>query len=94
MKDDNTRTLSRRHVLKAAVALGAVAPLLRSRLALANKVDKKAAHYQNHPKGKNYCSECDFYIKPSGDSKSASCQLVQGNISPKGWCEFYMPEED
>jgi High potential iron-sulfur protein len=94
MKDDNKHALSRRRVLKVAIALGVVTPLLASRLALANRVDKKTAHYQNHPKGNHYCGDCDFYIKPTGDSKLGSCQLVQGNISRNGWCEFYMPEED
>ena len=93
MKDDITRTLSRRHVLKVAAALGAVAPLLMTRPAFAGKVSKATAHYQDHPNGSHDCSECDFFIKPKGDAKFGSCKLVQGNISLDGWCEYYTPEE-
>jgi hypothetical protein len=65
-----------------------------TRLALAQKIAKNAAHYQNHPKGNQDCRDCDFFVKPPSDSKIGSCQLVQGNIAPNGWCEFYKPEED
>lgn len=44
---------------------------------------KDTAHYQDKPKGDQKCAECRFFKAPG------SCQLVQGPISPDGWCSFF-----
>lgn len=81
------RALSRRQLfptLFAGVAAAAALSLDLSESAEAQpKVSKATAKYQDHPNGSNKCSMCQFFQSPH------SCQLVEGNISPDGWCSFF-----
>jgi High potential iron-sulfur protein len=45
------------------------------------KVGKAQAKYQEQPKGDQKCSDCMHFIAASN-----TCKLVQGQISPNGWC--------
>lgn len=54
---------------------GAVAP------SAAKKQAKESVKYQMQPKGDQKCSLCQFFI-----AESKTCQLVEGEISPDGWC--------
>ena len=47
------------------------------------KVTQKAVGYQETPKGDQSCSNCSLFVAP------ASCELVDGTISPQGWCRFH-----
>ena len=81
-------TLSRRElfprVLGAGAALAAALSLGESRMAQAQtKTSKKVAKYQDKPNKGQKCSDCRFFLAPH------SCQLVEGNISPNGWCSFF-----
>ena len=81
------RSMSRRQLfpaLFAGVATAAALSLDLSETAQAQpKVSKATAKYQDHPNGGNKCSLCQYFRPPH------SCQLVQGNISPDGWCTFF-----
>jgi hypothetical protein len=44
---------------------------------------QQAAAYQPSPKSGQKCLDCSFYIQPQ------ACKLVEGTISPVGWCKFY-----
>jgi High potential iron-sulfur protein len=82
------RSLSRREffpsVLGAGAIFAAALSLGRSQLARAqSKVSKKVAKYQEQPNKGQQCSECRFFRPPK------SCQLVEGDISPNGWCSFF-----
>ena len=46
-------------------------------------VPQKAAGYQDKPNDKQMCSSCTHFQAPS------SCQVVEGTISPQGWCRLY-----
>ena len=48
-----------------------------------SKTDKKTAKYQDQPNNGQSCSQCRFFLAPK------SCQLVEGDISPNGWCSFF-----
>jgi hypothetical protein len=63
----------------SAFALGAE----RSLFAL-EKVAKEAAAYQSTPNGIQMCSNCSLFEAPK------SCKLVEGDISPNGWCKDYV----
>jgi hypothetical protein len=41
------------------------------------------AEYQDHPKGGLNCAACSLYRAPR------SCQVVDGYISPSGWCKYF-----
>jgi High potential iron-sulfur protein len=40
--------------------------------------------YQATPKGDQQCSNCSLFQPPS------ACTLVDGTISPSGWCKFWV----
>ncbi len=79
-----TRGVSRREIFKsAALIAGGTAVLLTTTEEAAALMPQKAAKYQTTPKGNQSCANCSHFQPP------ASCGLVQGPISPKGWCMFY-----
>jgi len=75
---------SRREVFRllTAAAIGGSAISFASIAEAQSKTDKKTAKYQDHPNKGQSCSQCNFYRPPK------SCQLVDGDISPGGWCSF------
>jgi hypothetical protein len=84
--------LSRRGVIRgAAILTGAGAAVAAgfgqgAASAQAAKVSQSAAKYQSTPKAKAQCNNCGSFIAP------ASCKLVEGSISPSGWCSLYSPK--
>lgn len=51
------------------------------------KATQAAAKYQDTPRGGLSCEACTFFRKPHG------CQVVEGEISPDGWCDLFdMPD--
>jgi hypothetical protein len=79
--------VSRRQVLHGAVvAAGGAGLVMASVMPAQAKVPQKAAGYQDKPKDKQQCSSCAHFQPPS------SCQLVDGTISPNGWCSLYSPK--
>jgi High potential iron-sulfur protein len=77
--------LSRRSVLlrSAACAAGTTALLGTVRDAAA-KMAQSGVAYQDSPKGDQQCNNCSLFQAPS------SCTLVDGTISPTGWCKFWV----
>lgn len=67
------------------------------------KVTQADAHYQDHPNDRQMCGMCKFYIPSGGRAGSgmmsgsmgpgmmaaATCEVVEGHISPMGWCTLY-----
>jgi len=80
-----SRALSRRIVLlrSAGCVAGAAALLLPVQQAAA-KMKQPAAAYQDSPKGDQQCSNCSLFQEPN------ACTLVDGDISPAGWCKFWV----
>ena len=84
MADDRNNGISRRACLGgAAVVLGGGMAVLASSAAWA-KTDQKTAMYQGEPKDGNKCSGCAQFKAPN------ACVIVEGEIAPEGWCQFYM----
>ncbi len=67
----------------AAYAAGAAAVLGTVSRADAAKMAQPAAAYQATPKGPQQCDNCLLFQAPN------ACQIVDGEISPSGWCKFY-----
>ncbi len=89
--------LSRRLALKAgaaAVAGIAAAPLLlRSAPAsAAAKASKQTMKYQDHPNNGQQCSGCIQFIPGGSPKATGKCKVVEGDISPNGWCIAYAPK--
>jgi High potential iron-sulfur protein len=82
------RPLSRRaflpRLLGTAAAIAAAFSLLQAESARAqSKVKQAVAKYQDKPKNGQKCADCRFFRPPK------ACQLVEGDISPDGWCAFF-----
>jgi hypothetical protein len=76
--------VSRRELLRgAAVVAGGAAVALAASSPAQAKMTQKAAGYQDTPKGDQSCANCSLFKPPS------ACILVDGVVSPDGWCRFY-----
>jgi len=47
-------------------------------------------HYQDQPKDGQNCATCVQFIPGAKPGASGACQIVQGPISPNGWCIEYI----
>lgn len=84
---DSSVSLNRRALLGRTAALAAATVLVGPVGSRAQqKMSKQAAQYQDSPKGDQKCAACRFFIK------DGSCQLVEGEINPDGWCRLYQPK--
>jgi hypothetical protein len=52
--------------------------------AAAKKLAQASVQYQPLPKGDQKCGSCVNFIAESG-----TCKLVDGQISPEGWCSLW-----
>jgi High potential iron-sulfur protein len=73
-----------------AIALPALASLLTaSAVADGSKASQASMHYQTTPNGGMQCSGCKFFVAAKDPKSSGSCQVVDGTISPNGYCTSY-----
>jgi len=72
----------RRTVLRGLLAGGCVLCMPRMSHA-GTKTSKEQVQYQDQPKGEQKCANCMHFIAPN------SCKLVEGEISPEGWCTLW-----
>ena len=80
--------LSRRFLLQSAVTVGGAAVLCTAVTRPASaKATQKAVGYQDTPKGEQRCDNCSQFEAPS------SCKVVEGNVSPAGWCKVYVKKK-
>lgn len=79
---------SRRGALASGLRFVALAGTAASTPALAQsgKLPQKIVHYQDKPKDGHHCSICAHFQTPH------SCDIVQGNIDPNGWCLRFSPK--
>jgi hypothetical protein len=47
------------------------------------QVSRETVKYQDTPRGGLSCKGCTFFRKPG------ACQVVEGAISPNGWCQLF-----
>lgn len=81
--------VSRRDFLfTAAVGGGAIlgTSLIPSAAQASNKMSPRAMSYRPAPNGNQSCANCANFQPP------ASCKVVDGTISPSGWCILYRPK--
>ncbi len=87
---DSKRLLSRREALGGLLVLPALAGLLASTTSIAEaKSSKASVKYQSHPKGSQKCSGCRFFQAGKTPSAMGTCKIVEGAISPNGWCTAF-----
>jgi hypothetical protein len=66
-----------------AVLSVAAADFSGARALAQQKFSKTAAEYQDAPKNGLTCAACSLFRAPR------SCAIVDGDISPHGWCRFF-----
>ena len=62
------------------------ATLIPARADAQSRIAQKLVQYQETPKGPQECDNCLQFVVPG------SCKVVEGKISPKGWCQLYAPK--
>ena len=85
MTDESGFRTSRRAVLWTGMSAVA-ATLIPARARAQAKIAQKLVLYQEKPKGPQECDNCLQFVTPG------SCNLVEGKINPKGWCQLYAPK--
>jgi hypothetical protein len=89
MKESSDR-MSRRSFVAGAVTLPALAGVLLAETTTAQAKGSKAQFkYQSTPKNGQKCSQCMFFIPGSSASANGTCKIVDGSISPNGWCTAF-----
>ncbi len=90
MIEDLDKRISRRTFLKGtAVVTGLALVSVFDAKAFAAKATKAAMKYQDKPKGNQKCSNCSFFVPGKTPKANGACQVVEGSISPQGWCVSY-----
>jgi hypothetical protein len=80
-------SMSRRALLGSTTAMTALMILAGTGTGRAQaRMSKETAQYQDSPKGDQKCEGCRFFME------GGSCRLVEGEISPKGWCMLFQPK--
>jgi hypothetical protein len=76
---------SKRDLLRLAIAsiLGSLLELRRGHAQQPAKMSKAQAEYQDSPKGIQSCATCSLFDEPD------KCRVVEGSVSPNGWCKAY-----
>jgi hypothetical protein len=87
MKKSNPGCMHRRRFLQRGLLTAAAASVALKAAAApdqSDKASKKVAGYieRDHPAAQ-MCLKCGYYIDPT------DCVVVQGPVSPWGWCNYY-----
>lgn len=79
--------MKRRTFVSNAIVLPALAGLLLAQTTRAQAKGSKAQFkYQTTPMNGHKCSQCTFFIAGSSAKANGTCKIVDGSISPNGWC--------
>jgi hypothetical protein len=85
MKD--AKGMTRRSFVANAIVLPALAGLLVAETATAQAKGSQAQFkYQKTPNNGHKCSGCTQYVPGSNAKANGTCKIVDGSISPNGWC--------
>ena len=84
---------TRKEMIGHLIALPAFAAAVAMAAAPAEAKSTQAAmKYQNSPKNGQKCAGCKFFIPGSSKTANGACKIVDGSISPNGWCLAYSPK--
>ena len=78
---------SRRAILQTFAMTAGGAAMLGTAMrgaAAEGKMAPATAGYQDKPEGARQCDNCAQFVAPG------SCKVVEGAISPSGWCRIYV----
>lgn len=91
---DSPKNMTRKEALGGLVILPALAGFVAAGTAAAQaKSSKSSLKYQDHPdKNGHMCSGCSLFVPGKSKTAMGGCKVVEGSISPKGWCVAYSPK--
>ena len=82
--------ISRRECIGCGLAMLGTLGVARGAAAqAAPKVPQKDAQYQPTPKNGQKCDMCQYFIAGVRPNAAGTCRLVDGSISPNGWCALF-----
>ncbi|MGC1381651.1 MAG: high-potential iron-sulfur protein [Candidatus Baltobacteraceae bacterium] len=88
--EDSKNPVSRRAFVQGAIVLPALAGLLLAGTTAAQAKGTQAQFkYQAKPNDGHKCSQCTFFIAGSSSTANGTCKIVDGAISPNGWCTAF-----
>jgi hypothetical protein len=88
MKNSDRQT--RGEFVRGIVILPALAGLLVAGTTVAEAKGSQAQFkYQTKPNGTAKCSNCTLFIPGKTATADGTCKVVDGTISPNGWCIAY-----
>lgn len=82
--------MSRRRALAGIIVLPALAGLATATSGAFTKSSKEALQYQSTPHDGQHCSNCRVFHPGKTPDSVGTCDLVQGSISPQGWCRVFV----
>lgn len=85
---DSAKDLTRAAFVQGAIVLPALAGLMFASAspARAGQGSKSQYKYQDKPNGSKKCSNCTFFFPGKTATAEGTCKIVQGSISPSGYC--------
>jgi hypothetical protein len=90
---DSRRYPTRKTFLGTAIVLPALGGVFTAAAAAdTSKSSQASMHYQTTPNDGKQCSGCNSFIPGSSTSATGTCKIVDGSISPTGWCIAYNPK--
>jgi hypothetical protein len=88
--DHSSKQPTRKEALRNLIVLPALAAMVVTSTGIAQaKASKAQFKYQDKPNGKAQCSGCALFVPGSSKTANGTCNLVDGSISPNGWCTGY-----
>jgi High potential iron-sulfur protein len=87
---ESRQPVSRGTFVRSIVVLPALATLTYGVAAAdSSKVSQASMHYQTTPNDGKHCSLCKFFVPAQDPSANGTCQIVDGSISPNGYCQAF-----
>ncbi|HLY06149.1 MAG TPA: high-potential iron-sulfur protein [Rhizomicrobium sp.] len=84
---ESIKQITRQTFLSGVVVLPALAAISSvPAQADSSKSSKDAMHYQTTPSDGKQCSGCNFFMPGQDANADGTCQIVDGAISPHGYC--------
>ena len=81
---------SRRRILLKTAAVALVGVAFARHAGAQAKASKQAMQYRDQPKNGQQCSTCLQFVPGAKPDANGTCKVVDGPISPKGWCLAYV----
>jgi hypothetical protein len=72
-----------RRKLLSTLTSGVIVGFTAATAAAQQKMSRNDAEYQDKPRSGLSCAACSLFRPPQ------SCEVVDGDISPNGWCRFF-----